>query len=168
MFLITLRCNHLPTKTLKYKIILFLKSINYCKKRGGRNCTQPTCGLAYFNKTHMWFKTYHLPHLRCPPLDTRYSPLPFPLTNLFYYISQKLESKQNPKKKNKLSPSLYLRILKNAQTHYPFSLYFDCLTEFKFARSLFIAIVLQVLMWLCVLLFCLDLFTVMNWNSWVL
>ena len=50
----------------------------------------------------------------------------------------------------------------------PFSLYFDCLIKFKFARSLFIAGVLQVVLWLCVLLFCLNLFTMMNCNSQVL
>ena len=32
LFLNTLRYNHLSTKTKKYKIILFLKSTNYCKK----------------------------------------------------------------------------------------------------------------------------------------
>ena len=49
-----------------------------------------------------------------------------------------------------------------------FFLHWSAMAKFKFARSLFIAIVLQVVPWLCVLLFCLNLFMVMNWKSWVL
>ena len=51
------------------------------------NCILSTCGLACFKSVHPWFKSYHLTHLRWPPLDTRCPPLPFPLKNLLYYIS---------------------------------------------------------------------------------
>ena len=52
------------------------------------NCTLPTCGLAHFNNVYPWFKSYHLTHLRWALLDPCYPPLPFPLENLIYYISQ--------------------------------------------------------------------------------
>ena len=52
-----------------------------------KNCTLPTYGLAHFKSVHPWFKSYHLTHLRWPPLDTRYPSLPFPLKNPLYYIS---------------------------------------------------------------------------------
>ena len=52
------------------------------------NCTLPTCDLVRFNNAHLWFKSCHFTHLRWPPLDPRYPPLPFSLENLIYYISQ--------------------------------------------------------------------------------
>ena len=52
------------------------------------NFTLPTCDLARFNSAHPWFKSCHLTHLRWAPLDPRYPPLPFPLENFLYYISQ--------------------------------------------------------------------------------
>ena len=53
-----------------------------------RNCNLPTCGLTRFNNAHPWFKSCHLTHLRWSLLDPRYPPLPFPLENLLYYITQ--------------------------------------------------------------------------------
>ena len=53
-----------------------------------KNITLPLCGLACFNSVHPWFKSCHLTHLTWPPLDPRYPPLPFPLENPLYYISQ--------------------------------------------------------------------------------
>ena len=41
------------------------------------NCNKLTCGLASFNKTYPWFKSYHLTYMRCPPLDRRNPPHPF-------------------------------------------------------------------------------------------
>ena len=52
------------------------------------NCNLPTYGLVRFNNAHPWFKSCHLTHLRWASLDPRYPPLPFPLENLIYYISQ--------------------------------------------------------------------------------
>ena len=52
-----------------------------------RNCTLLTCGLARFNNTYPWFKSYHLTHLRWPLLDPHYPPLSFSLKNPLYYIS---------------------------------------------------------------------------------
>ena len=52
------------------------------------DCTKPTCGLTGFNKAYLWFKTYHLTQLKCPPLDISYLALPFLLQNPLYYISQ--------------------------------------------------------------------------------
>ena len=51
LFLNTLRCNHLPTKTKKHKIILLFKSINCCKKN-------------YFHKPKLTFATL-IQHLKC-------------------------------------------------------------------------------------------------------
>ena len=87
-----------------------------CKYIQG-NCTLPTCGLARFNSAHLWFKSCHLTHLRWPPLDPHYPPLPFPLENPFYYISQNQNPNITLKKRNELSPSLYIR------TPNPFPLY---------------------------------------------
>ena len=53
-----------------------------------RNCNLPTCGLTRFNNAHPWFKSCHLTHLRWSMLVPRYPPLPFPLENLLYYITQ--------------------------------------------------------------------------------
>ena len=96
-----------------------------CPIRG--NCTLPICDLARFNNAYPWFKSYHFTHLKWPPLD-----LPLPTSaisvrkSLLLY-KPKLEPNQNSKKRNELSPSLYLRTPKNPQIH--FFLYFDCQSE---------------------------------------
>ena len=72
---------------LKFALLKF-HNTPLLKIRINGNCTLPTYDLARFNSFHPWFKSYHLTHLRWPPLNPRYSFLPFSLENLIYYISQ--------------------------------------------------------------------------------
>ena len=51
------------------------------------NCSLPIYDFVRFNSIYLWFKSYHLTHLRWPPLDTCYPSLPFSLKNPLYYIS---------------------------------------------------------------------------------
>ena len=90
----------------------------------------PTCGLTCFNSAHPWFKRYYLTHMRWSPLNRHYPPLPFPLENPLYYISQN----QNPNKTLKRRTSSLLlstfEFLKIPKPIIPFSLHLDCPSEF--------------------------------------
>ena len=82
---------------------ILLCCILYVKIKNRGNCTLPTCGLARFNSAYPWFKSYHLTHLRWPPLDPRYPPQPFPLKNPLYYISHNRNRIRNNITKNDFS-----------------------------------------------------------------
>ena len=101
-----------------------ISSWRIIKIRG--NCNLPTCGLACFNNAHPWFKSFHLTHLRWALLDPRYPPLPFPLENLIYYISQHQNTIKTLETGLSSFPLSTFEPSKIPKPIIPFTLYFDC------------------------------------------